>query len=72
MSVSLCLLLAAGFLVACGVYLVTERTLTRIVIGLGLLGNGLIYSCFPREDALVRLQSWVLPCQKCRILCHRE
>ncbi|MDU4026924.1 MAG: Na(+)/H(+) antiporter subunit C [Varibaculum cambriense] len=42
MSVSLCLLLAAGFLVACGVYLVTERTLTRIVIGLGLLGNGII------------------------------
>ncbi|MDU5269560.1 MAG: NADH-quinone oxidoreductase subunit K, partial [Varibaculum cambriense] len=41
MSVSLCLLLAAGFLVACGVYLVTERTLTRIVIGLGLLGNGI-------------------------------
>lgn len=40
MSVSLALLLTAGVLVACGVYLVLERTLTRIVLGFVLLGNG--------------------------------
>lgn len=40
MSVSFILLLAAGFLVGCGVYLITERTLSRVVIGLSLLGNG--------------------------------
>ena len=40
MSVSLALLLTAGVLIACGVYLVLERTLTRIVLGFVLLGNG--------------------------------
>lgn len=40
MSVSLALLLTAGVLVACGVYLVLERTLTRVVLGFVLLGNG--------------------------------
>lgn len=41
MSVSLTLLITAGALVAAGVFLITERTLTRIVIGLSLLGNGI-------------------------------
>lgn len=40
MSVSLALLLTAGVLIACGVYLVLERTLTRIVLGFLLLSNG--------------------------------
>ncbi len=40
MSVSLALLLTAGVLIACGVYLVLERTLTRVVLGFVLLGNG--------------------------------
>ncbi len=37
---SLTLLIIAGVLVATGVYLVLERTLSRIFIGLGLLTNG--------------------------------
>ncbi|MDO5049961.1 MAG: Na(+)/H(+) antiporter subunit C [Actinomycetaceae bacterium] len=37
---SLALLILAGFLVASGTYLVMERTLTRIVIGLGLMSYG--------------------------------
>lgn len=40
MHVSLALLLTAGVLIACGVYLFLERTLTRIVLGYFLLGNG--------------------------------
>ncbi|WP_114853622.1 Na(+)/H(+) antiporter subunit C [Brachybacterium sp. YJGR34] len=40
MPVSLALLLTAGILIACGVYLVLERTLTRIILGFVLLGNG--------------------------------
>jgi multicomponent Na+:H+ antiporter subunit C len=40
MSVSLTLLLTAGVLIACGVYLVLERTLTRVILGFVLLGNG--------------------------------
>ena len=40
MPVSLALLLTAGVLIACGVYLFLERTLTRIVLGYFLLGNG--------------------------------
>lgn len=40
MSVSLALLLTAGVLIACGVYLVLERTLTRIILGFLLLSNG--------------------------------
>ncbi|HJB09655.1 MAG TPA: Na(+)/H(+) antiporter subunit C [Candidatus Brachybacterium merdavium] len=40
MHVSLALLLTAGVLIACGVYLFLERTLTRIVLGFVMLGNG--------------------------------
>jgi multicomponent Na+:H+ antiporter subunit C len=40
MSVSLTLLLTAGVLIACGVYLILERTLTRVVLGFVLAGNG--------------------------------
>ena len=40
MTVSLALLITAGVLVACGAYLVMDRTLTRILIGLALAGNG--------------------------------
>lgn len=37
---SLTLIILAGTLISCGAYLVTERTLTRVVIGLGLLTHG--------------------------------
>lgn len=40
MTASLALVLAAGILIAAGVYLTLERSLSRIVIGLSLLGNG--------------------------------
>ena len=40
MPVSLSLLLIAGVLIACGVYLMLERTLSRIILGFVLLGNG--------------------------------
>lgn len=40
MTVSLILVLTAGVLIACGVYLVMDRTLTRIMIGLALAANG--------------------------------
>jgi len=40
MPVSLMLLLTAGVLIACGVYLILERTLTRIILGFVLAGNG--------------------------------
>lgn len=40
MTASLALVLAAGVLIATGVYLTLERSLSRIVIGLSLLGNG--------------------------------
>ncbi|MEE1618068.1 Na(+)/H(+) antiporter subunit C [Brachybacterium sp. J153] len=40
MPVSLLLLLTAGILIACGVYLVLERTLSRVILGFVLLGNG--------------------------------
>ena len=40
MPVSLALLLTAGVLIACGIYLVLERTLTRIMLGFVLAGNG--------------------------------
>ncbi len=39
MSVNLTLLLVMGALYACGIYLVLERSLTRIVLGLMLLAN---------------------------------
>lgn len=38
---SFAMLLLAGALVGCGVYLVLERTLTRIFIGLSLMTNGI-------------------------------
>lgn len=38
---SFAILLLAGVLVGCGVYLVMERTLSRIFIGLSLITNGI-------------------------------
>lgn len=40
MPVSLALILTAGVLIACGVYLFLERTLTRVLLGFVLAGNG--------------------------------
>src|SRR5699024_8943072 len=40
MPVSLALVLTAGVFIACGVYLMLERTLSRIVLGYVLLSNG--------------------------------
>lgn len=40
MPVSLALLLTAGVLIACGVYLFLERTLSRVLLGFILAGNG--------------------------------
>lgn len=40
MEPNLTLLLVSGFLVACGVYLVLERSLTRILMGILLASNG--------------------------------
>lgn len=40
MSVDLALIIAIGVLVACGTTLVLERSLTRILVGFVLLGNG--------------------------------
>ncbi|MFC0673988.1 Na(+)/H(+) antiporter subunit C [Brachybacterium hainanense] len=40
MPVSLTLLLTAGVLIACGVYLILERTLSRVILGFVLAGNG--------------------------------
>lgn len=40
MTASLALVFAAAVLIATGVYLTLERSLSRIVIGLSLLGNG--------------------------------
>ncbi|MDO4613146.1 MAG: Na(+)/H(+) antiporter subunit C [Actinomycetaceae bacterium] len=40
MTVSLTLLVVAGVLVGCGAYLIMDRTLTRILIGLALAANG--------------------------------
>jgi multicomponent Na+:H+ antiporter subunit C len=37
---TLLLVLTAGFLCACGTYLVLGRQLSRIVIGIGLIGHG--------------------------------
>lgn len=41
MSANLTLAIAAGLLVACGVYLILERSLTRILIGVILTSNGI-------------------------------
>lgn len=40
MPVSLMVLVAAGVMIACGIYLMLERTLTRILLGFVLAGNG--------------------------------
>ncbi len=40
MSPNLTLAIVAGVLVACGVYLLTERSLTRILMGVVLMSNG--------------------------------
>lgn len=40
MSASLSLILAASAMIGCGVYLVLERSLTRVMVGLVMLGNG--------------------------------
>ncbi|MGU3292985.1 Na(+)/H(+) antiporter subunit C [Williamsia sp. M5A3_1d] len=41
MTVNLGLLIVAGLLAACGVYLLLERSLVRMLLGLLLVGNGL-------------------------------
>lgn len=40
MSLPFILVLAMGFLFACGIYLMLERSLTRVLLGFILLGNG--------------------------------
>lgn len=40
MEANLFLLLASGAMIAAGVYLVTDRVLTRILMGILLIGNG--------------------------------
>jgi multicomponent Na+:H+ antiporter subunit C len=40
MSASLSLILAAGVMIGCGVYMLLERSLTRILVGIVMLGNG--------------------------------
>ena len=40
MTVSLSLVFAAATLIGCGVYLILERSLTRVMVGLIMLGNG--------------------------------
>lgn len=40
MSASLSLILAASAMIGCGVYLLLERSLTRVLVGLVMLGNG--------------------------------
>jgi multicomponent Na+:H+ antiporter subunit C len=40
MTTSLALILAGATMIGCGVYLVLERSLTRVMVGLVMLGNG--------------------------------
>ena len=40
MTANLALILAAAAMIGCGVYLVLERSLTRVLVGLVMLGNG--------------------------------
>ena len=40
MSANVSLVLAASALIGCGVYLALERNLTRVLVGLLMLGNG--------------------------------
>jgi multicomponent Na+:H+ antiporter subunit C len=39
-STNLALILTAATLIGCGVYLVLERSLTRVLVGLLIMGNG--------------------------------
>jgi multicomponent Na+:H+ antiporter subunit C len=39
-TTSLALILAGATMIGCGVYLVLERSLTRVMVGLVMLGNG--------------------------------
>lgn len=40
MSINITLLVVSGILIACGVYLLLERSLTRVLLGIVLMGNG--------------------------------
>jgi multicomponent Na+:H+ antiporter subunit C len=40
MTSNLSLILAASAMIGCGVYLILERSLTRVLVGLVMLGNG--------------------------------
>lgn len=40
MSINITLLIVSGILMACGVYLLLERSLTRVLLGIVLAGNG--------------------------------
>ncbi len=40
MTANLTLILAGAALIGCGVYLILERSLTRVLVGLVMLGNG--------------------------------
>ncbi|MDT0203463.1 Na(+)/H(+) antiporter subunit C [Nocardioides sp. AE5] len=40
MSANLTLIITASFMIGCGVYLILERSLTRVLVGLIMLGNG--------------------------------
>ncbi len=40
MTASLALIIAASAMIGCGIYLVMERSLTRVLIGVVMLGNG--------------------------------
>lgn len=40
MTANVTLAIIAGVLVACGVYLITERSLTRILVGVAVMSNG--------------------------------
>ena len=40
MNANVTLILAASAMIGCGVYLVLERSLTRVLVGLVMLGNG--------------------------------
>jgi multicomponent Na+:H+ antiporter subunit C len=39
-TASLALIIAASAMIGCGIYLVMERSLTRVLVGLVMLGNG--------------------------------
>lgn len=40
MTANVSLILAASAMIGCGVYLILERSLTRVLVGLVMLGNG--------------------------------